>query len=83
MATLTELIQSVIDDINTAIKFAGPLASGDPIPDSTAYQAGLETFPAIDQHAQEAYDWAAQDEDEGKKDLAQVLIEVSDRMSAL
>ena len=31
----------------------------------------------------EAYDWAAQDEDEGKKDLAQVLIEVSDRMSAL
>ena len=80
---LNDLIQSVIDDINTAIKFATPLAYGDPIPDSTVYQSGLETFPAIDQHAQEAYDWAAQDEDEEKRDLAQVLIEASDRMSAL
>ncbi len=80
---LNDLIQSVIDDINTAIKFATPLASGDPIPDSTVYQSGLESFPAIDQHAQEAYDWAAQDEDEEKRNLAQVLIEASDRMSAL
>ena len=31
MAILTKLIQSIIDDINTAIKFATPLASGNPI----------------------------------------------------
>ena len=54
MDTLAEIIQSVIEDINTAIKFAGPLASGDPIPDSTVYQSGLENFPGIDRQAQES-----------------------------
>ncbi len=83
MATLSEIIQTVIDDINTAIKFSGPLASGDPIPDSTVYQSGLESFPAIDQHAQEAYDLAVEDGDEEKRDQAQVLIEASERMAAL
>ena len=83
MAILTELIQSVIDDINTAIKFATPLASGDPIPDSTVYQSGLENFPTVDRQAQEAYDLAVKDDEEEKRDQAQVLIEASDRMSAL
>ncbi len=83
MATLTETIQSVIDDINTAIKFARPLASGDPIPDSTIYESGLKTFPTVDRQAQEAYDMAVKDDDEEKRDQAQVLIEASERMAAL
>ena len=81
MATLTALIHSVIDGINKAINLAAPLASGDPIPDSSVYDSMLAGFPMIDQQAQEAYDLAAEDEE--LKEQAQVLIEASDRVSAL
>jgi len=81
MAALTQIVQSVIDGINEVINLASPFASGDPIPDSSVYDSMLQNFPTIDRQAQEAYDLAVEDEE--KRDQAQVLIEASDRVSAV
>ena len=75
MATLTALIHSVIDGINKAINLAAPLASGDPIPDSSVYDSMLAGFPMIDQQAQEAYDLAAEIMGEDLEDWGYTLSE--------
>ena len=81
MAALTEIVQSVIDGINEVINLASPFASGDPIPDSSVYDSMLQNFPTIDRQAQEAYDLTVENEKE--RNRAQVLIEASDRVSAV
>ena len=42
-ATLREITESIIEDIEYVLKLAGPLASGDPIPDTSIYH--LDDFP--------------------------------------
>ena len=79
MATLREITQSIIKDIKTALDFAGPLASGDPIPDISAYP--LDDFPEAGWKAQKAYDMAVNNEE--IKEQVQTLIEASDRLSAV
>ena len=79
MATLREITESIIEDIEYVLKLAGPLASGDPIPDTSIYH--LDDFPEAGWKAQEAYDMAMSNDE--IKDTVQTLIEASDRLSAV
>ena len=79
MATLREITESIIEDIEYVLKLAGPLASGDPIPDTSIYH--LDDFPEAGWKAQEAYDMAVSNDE--IKDTVQTLIEASDRLSAV
>ena len=79
MATLREITESIIEDIDYVLKLAGPLASGDPIPDTSIYH--LDDFPEAGWKAQEAYDMAMSNDE--IKDTVQTLIEASDRLSAV
>lgn len=73
--------RSVIDEINTVINLAAPLAEGNPTPDSSEYQSLLDNFPQIDDLANEAYEMALLDE--GLQEQAKTIVEASDRVSAV
>ena len=79
MTTLREITESIIEDIEYVLKLAGPLASGDPIPDTSIYH--LDDFPEAGWKAQKAYDMAVSNDE--IKDRVQTLIEASDRLSAV